>query len=113
VTTEALLLELERRGVELTAEGGRLRYRAPAGALTEDLRHLAGEHRAGLLALLSGPRCTRCGRHLDGRGRCWPCGYRRCARCGYDTGSPFIELCRPCEVKAKQAGEALPRGWVT
>jgi hypothetical protein len=53
VTAEGLLLELERRGVVLFAEGGRLCYRAPKGALTDELRRLAGERRPELLALLT------------------------------------------------------------
>jgi hypothetical protein len=55
--------------------------------------------------------CPRCGRHLDAGARCWPCHYRRCVRCGRETGSPFIELCMSCEAKALKAGEELPRGW--
>ena len=50
-TGAALLQDLTARGVVLTAEAGRLRYKAPAGAVTPDLRrqleaqaifHLAG-----------------------------------------------------------------------
>ena len=52
-TGAALLQDLTARGVVLTAESGRLRYRAPAGALTPDLwRQLEG-HKAALVALLS------------------------------------------------------------
>jgi hypothetical protein len=111
VTAEALLLELERRGLALEAAGEKLRYRGPAGAFTDELRQAAVACRAELLELLSRPRCPRCGRRLDGRGRCWPCLYRRCPRCGRDSGSPIIELCLLCEARALQAGEDLPGGW--
>ena len=48
--------ELVRRmaaaGIELWREGDRLRFRAPSGALTAELRAAVGEHRAELLALV-------------------------------------------------------------
>lgn len=49
----ALLQDLAGRGVVLTAEAGRLRYRAPAGAVTPDLRRRLEAHKAALVALLS------------------------------------------------------------
>lgn len=54
MTTGATLLQdLTARGVVLTAEAGRLRYRAPAGAVTPDLRRQLERHKAALVALLS------------------------------------------------------------
>lgn len=53
MTTGALLQDLAARGVVLTAEAGRLRYRAPAGAVTPDLRRQLEWHKAALVALLS------------------------------------------------------------
>lgn len=52
-TGAALLQDLTARGVVLTAEAGRLRYRAPAGAVTPDLRRQLEWHKAALVALLS------------------------------------------------------------
>ena len=52
-TAEDVLTELEERGVELRREGDRLRYRAPAGVMTPELRALVAEHRAALLRLQS------------------------------------------------------------
>lgn len=52
-TGAALLHDLAARGVVLTAEAGRLRYRAPAGAVTPDLRRQLEAHKAALVALLS------------------------------------------------------------
>lgn len=52
-TGAALLQDLTSRGVVLTAEAGRLRYRAPAGAVTPDLRRQLEAHKAALVALLS------------------------------------------------------------
>jgi hypothetical protein len=52
VSAPALLEEARRRGVELRLEGGRLRYRAPAGALTAELREALRAHREELLELL-------------------------------------------------------------
>ena len=53
MTATALLQDMLDRGVVLTAEAGRLRYRAPAGAVTPDLRRQLEAHKAGLMALLS------------------------------------------------------------
>lgn len=47
-----LLTELRQRGISLEIEGGALRYHAPAGALTTDLRTCVVAHRAGLVKLL-------------------------------------------------------------
>nr|BFE59214.1 non-ribosomal peptide synthetase [Dactylosporangium thailandense] len=48
-----LIADLERLGVRLWAEDGRLRYRAPQGVLTEDRRALLRAHRSELLRTLS------------------------------------------------------------
>jgi hypothetical protein len=52
VTAVQLLGELRVAGVELTAEGDRLHYRAPSGALTDDLRAAMRALKVELLALL-------------------------------------------------------------
>ncbi len=52
-----LLAELERRGVELSLESdGSIRFRAPIGVLTEELRAEMIEHKPGLRALLKARR---------------------------------------------------------
>ena len=48
-----LLAELTRRGVEITVEGDRLRFR-PQDAVTADLRAELVEHKANLLRLIGG-----------------------------------------------------------
>jgi len=45
-----LLAQLEAQGIELWTEGGGLRFRAPKGALTPDLRSQLTEHRDAILA---------------------------------------------------------------
>lgn len=52
-TGAALLQDLTGRGVVLTAAAGKLRYRAPAGTLTPDLRRQLEAHKAALVALLT------------------------------------------------------------
>ncbi|WPB81669.1 amino acid adenylation domain-containing protein [Archangium violaceum] len=47
-----LLAELNRRGIEVWAEGESLRLRAPKGAADEGLRRALSEHKSGLLELL-------------------------------------------------------------
>jgi hypothetical protein len=48
-----VLTELRDRGVELTVVDGELRYRAPRGVLTPELRDALARHKAELLALLA------------------------------------------------------------
>ncbi|MCB0165296.1 MAG: amino acid adenylation domain-containing protein [Anaerolineae bacterium] len=50
--TEQLLIELHTRGIKLWLDGDRLRYKAPKGALTPDLRQAIGQHKAELLSFL-------------------------------------------------------------
>ena len=52
MTAAQLLSDLRDRGVELTSAGGKLRYGAPPGALTDDLRAAMQAHKAELLVLL-------------------------------------------------------------
>ena len=52
-TAPALLQDLAGRGVVLMADAGKLRYRAPAGTLTPDLRRQLEAHKAALVALLT------------------------------------------------------------
>lgn len=54
MTAIALMQDLASRGVVLTAEAGRLRYRAPAGAVTPDLRRQLERNKAALLLALAG-----------------------------------------------------------
>jgi amino acid adenylation domain-containing protein len=50
IAAQALLDSLVERGVEIWAEGDRLRYRAPEGILTSELRAQLREHRDEILA---------------------------------------------------------------
>lgn len=52
MTAADLLIELKTRGVELRPEGDNLRYRAPSGALTPELRDAVKTRKAELLAAL-------------------------------------------------------------
>ena len=53
MTAPALLQTLAGRGVILTAEAGALRYRAPAGAMTPELRRQIEAHKAALIQALT------------------------------------------------------------
>lgn len=69
MTLYALLDELRTRGVELTPDGDRLRYRAPQGALTPELKQALAERKPELLVILGGkPQPT------TEAGRCPVCG---------------------------------------
>jgi len=50
-----VLTELRHRGVELTVANGELRYRAPRGVLTPELRATLSAHKTELVAMLSEP----------------------------------------------------------
>jgi len=52
MTATDVLGELKARGVAVFVEDGDLRYRAPKGTLTDDLRARAKEHRDDLRALV-------------------------------------------------------------
>jgi hypothetical protein len=54
MTALELLETLKRRGVDLDPVGESLHYRAPAGALTPDLRQALAAHKAEVLAHLRG-----------------------------------------------------------
>jgi hypothetical protein len=51
-TAATLLADLRRRGVELRPEGAGLRYRAPVGVMTEDVKAKVAAVKADVLALL-------------------------------------------------------------
>lgn len=53
MTAIELMADFQQRGIVLTDEDGRIRYRAPAGILTDADRAALGEHKAALLALLA------------------------------------------------------------
>ena len=52
MTAGAILRALVEAGVAVWLDGGALRYRAPAGALTDELRAAVAASRVGLVALL-------------------------------------------------------------
>jgi hypothetical protein len=69
VKPEALLAELRARGVVLAPAGDRLRYRAPRGTLTPDLRQQLLSQKAELLLMLEPlPRCRTCSELITGVG---------------------------------------------
>lgn len=52
MNTADLLMDLQSRGVEITAEGERLKIRAPEGAVTPELRARLVESKPAVLAVL-------------------------------------------------------------
>lgn len=49
---KALLEEAEQRGIQLGLQEGRVHYRAPKGAMSEELREAFSEHKSEILRLL-------------------------------------------------------------
>jgi len=54
MTLLGLLVELKRLNVKLSLAGDKLRLEAPAGTLTPKLKEALRQHKAALIALLSG-----------------------------------------------------------
>ena len=52
MTSGETLAELDRRGVVLEPNGDKLRYRAPQGALTPELREAITENKAEIISTL-------------------------------------------------------------
>ena len=52
MTAMAILEAASQRGILLEARGGELRYRAPRGSLTPELRETLRQHKAEILAVL-------------------------------------------------------------
>ena len=65
MTTEALTTMLELRGVSLYLEGEAIRFRAPKGALTAELKDQIAEHRTAVIAQLRSPTSTDAGSRID------------------------------------------------
>jgi hypothetical protein len=83
-----------RAGATLTAEGGRLRYRAPAGALTPALRAALAEHKGAVIRMLTATLAA------DGWATC-PCGRR------YYGAAGRPNICNVC--RKVRDGEPVPR----
>ena len=65
----SLLTETVRRGIALEAHGDTLRYDAPAGTMTPELKDRLREHKAELLRLLSGAEGITSPAYRDGEER--------------------------------------------
>lgn len=101
MTVQAILTQVQRSGIVLTVSGDKLRLRAPAGALTPELKSALAANKPDVIAVVwrldgmqgnagrvpipcavlsatGGPgRCFSCGDPLDhpeAYGRCVPCG---------------------------------------
>ena len=66
-----VLTEWRNRGIELTVADGELRYRAPRGVLTPELRATLSAHKAELVAMLGVDPILR---QFSGSDKLVPCG---------------------------------------
>jgi hypothetical protein len=74
----AQVLERARtKGIALSGEGGRLRYEAPAGRLTPDLREALAANKAAILDILEAERLA--GQHIV-----------QCRNCEHHIASPSV-----------------------
>jgi hypothetical protein len=95
VTVQGLLADCRACGVDLAADGARLRWRsqsAPPRGLLARLR----DHKAEVLVALRSAQCPKCGQPTDDHRRCWQCCDRPCDDCGRPTGSALIRRCCAC-----------------
>lgn len=69
-----IIAELQASGAELTANGERLRYKAPPGLLTPELRAFLVEHKTEIIAHLQ-RRQADAARLLSLVAMCGYCGY--------------------------------------
>ncbi len=56
MNVDALLWDLTKLEVTLTVDGGQLRYKAPAGVISDEIKAAIKEHKAEILAHLQRPR---------------------------------------------------------
>jgi hypothetical protein len=104
MTVDELFGSLAQNKVALFLDGDRLRYRAPEGSLTPDMRAALGEHRAEIIRHLrasgniegGSEKCITCDRQhwidaapKDGRIR------TTCGKCGHFIGYRPENLVKP------------------
>ncbi len=103
-----LMADFQQRGIVLTDEDGRIRYRAPAGIMTDADRAALREHKAELLALLTSPSAPPTSRPRPGAPKeCFsheqePQSCRRCngrtwrLRETSQSGGGWLWICAAC-----------------
>jgi hypothetical protein len=99
VTAPKVLLDLVEAGVQLSVEGGKLRYGARIGAVTPELRTRAGNVRGTLIALV------KSGAVLPHDREAWPTGERAAA--DERAGKIEFELGLDWEVARREAEHAV------
>lgn len=116
MTVAALIEELTRLGVTLTPEGDRLRYRAPAGAITPELKQRIVEQKLEIIAVLNHedygagrpspenatkPVEERCSEALELLGELTDLYNQRAAVLEYEAGFPRDEAERLAMIETK------------
>jgi hypothetical protein len=89
MTPTALLAELRERGVELAVDGDKIRYRAPRGVLTADLKEAMRACKPDLLAALAQEPVSRSTADHTDPWVGWPPTLA-------DLGSKSVGAFRPC-----------------
>jgi len=69
VNAQDLLTDLQSRGVQISAEGDRLRIKAPRGAVTPELRERLARNKPDIIAALSTPESPDCRKSRESQRR--------------------------------------------
>lgn len=110
MTTDQMLAVLAERGLAIVLrEDGSPVLRGDKNLATATLMRALQHHKEEIVRRLRpqpapivtsrarSENCPRCQQRLD-RHSCWKCSIAVCEECGRTTESPFLIVCRPCEV---------------
>ncbi len=95
-----LMAEIQRRQIRLAVDHGSLRYQAPKGSITPELRQAIGRYKFEIIALLGASKRTGllCSENAKAEAiatdACWHCHAQktcRCVTCG--TRGPTLSRC--------------------
>ena len=89
---EMILAEIQKRGIRIEADGDLIRYEAPKGSLTPELREAMARHKADLISLLAR---THGQASPTGHGLC-P-GPQKCAACYAIPGGRYMHPPKPTQ----------------
>lgn len=99
MTARELLSELQARGVKLTPTSQGLRYRAPRGVLTPELKEALAHNKEEIIGFLAASPCWNCGSAMTQM---------------RDLHGETVWICHACEISSgtPKLIPDLPRAWL-